>query len=239
MNKLIEGDSFEVMTRLIGENVQFSCIWTDPPYLLSNGGSTCKSGKRTTVDKGEWDRHDNPLEFNREWVNLATQLLKPGGSLWVSGTFHNIPHVAIAVEENGLKTRNWVIWEKPAPPPNLGCRSLTHSTEILIWAVKEGARFTFNYELMKQFNDGKQLKDVWKLNPPSKSEKLHGKHPTQKPVELVKRCLMATTNRGDSVLDPFGGSGTTGVVCGDLGLDCTLIESNSEFIKLAKLRIGG
>ncbi len=185
------------------------CIWTDPPYLLSNDGITCVAGKMVKVNKGDWDRSrgvELDHEFNRSWLKACRRVLKPAGTIWVSGTLHVYLSVGMAMQQEGYRILNDIVWEKPAPPPNLGCRCFTHATEMLLWATKakKGGkeRYTFNYGAMKDENGGKQMKNVWKMMPPKSEEKKLGKHPTQKPVSLIARCLRATTNRGELVVDP-------------------------------------
>lgn len=196
------------------------CIWTDPPYLLSNGGTTCIAGERRRVDKGHWDRSRGlPIdhEFNRDWLAECLRLLKPAGTIWVSGTHHVYFSVGMALLELGFRVLNDIIWEKPNPPPNLGCRCFTHASEILLWATKAAKgsphKYTFNYDAMKALNGDRQMKNVWRIGAATASEKRFGKHPTQKPVELIARCLLASTRAEDLVFDPFAGSGTTGVAC--------------------------
>jgi site-specific DNA-methyltransferase (adenine-specific) len=221
LSQLYHGDCLEIMDKLPAESVD--CIWTDPPYNLSNDGVTCISGRMVKVNKGEWDRSQGielDHEFNRTWLAACYRLLKPTGSIWVSGTFHVYPSVAFAMQQLEYRILNDIIWEKPAPPPNLGCRCFTHSTELIIWATKarKGKDFyTFNYAEMKAENGDRQMKNVWRISVPSKSEKLYGKHPTQKPLELISRCLRASTKPDDLVFDPFSGSASTGVAALTLG----------------------
>lgn len=193
----------------------FDMIFADPPYFLSNGGITCQNGKMVSVNKGQWDKSQGPElnhKFNMEWLSRCQKLLKKNGTIWVSGTHHVIHSIGFAMQQLGMKILNEITWEKPNPPPNLSCRYFTHSTETLLWAAKnEKSKHVFNYELMRQENSGKQMKAVWSIKPPSKKEKLHGKHPTQKPVELLDRIIRASTNKSDLILDPFCGSATTGV----------------------------
>ncbi len=235
------GDSMELLHRLPEASVD--CIWTDPPYLLSNGGITCSAGKMVSVDKGDWD-HSQGIEkdhqFNMEWVAACKRVLKPAGTIWISGTMHIYPSVGMALLMNGFRLLNDIIWEKPNPPPNLGCRTFTHSTETLLWATKapKGSRdrYTFNYAEMKQENGGKQMKTVWRFGSPGKLEKRFGKHPTQKPVALIERCLRASTLLGDVVLDPFAGSGSTGVAAMRLGRRFIGMELEAEFSAVAANR---
>ena len=246
VDRLYRGDALEVLARLPEESID--CVWTDPPYLLSNGGVTCVSGRMVSVDKGEWDRSrgiDADHAFNLEWTAACRRVLKPAGTIWVSGTLHVYPSVGMALVRNGFRLLNDIIWEKPNPPPNLGCRTFTHSTEVILWASKSAKgsrhRYTFNYQEMRRENSGKQMKTVWQMKPPNAAEKRFGKHPTQKPLELIERCLRASTNEGDVVLDPFAGSGSTGVAALALGRRFIGIEIDPEFVDISvkRLPVGG
>ena len=147
----------------------------------------------------------------------------------------------MALLQNGFRLLNDIVWEKPNPPPNLGRRTFTHSTEIILWAAKSGKgsghRYTFNYDEMRRENGGKQMKTVWQMYAPGMSEKRLGKHPTQKPLALIKRCLRAGTNEGDVVVDPFAGSGSTGVAAIELGRRFIGIEVDPEFIDISIRRL--
>jgi site-specific DNA-methyltransferase (adenine-specific) len=242
-SRLYHGDRLELMQSLPAGS--FDCIWTDPPYFLSNDGTTCVSGKRTSVNKGDWDRsngHSVDHQFNAEWLASCARLLKPAGTIWVSGTLHVYLSVGIAMQEAGLRILNDIIWEKPNPPPNLGCRCFTHATELLLWATKapKGGKekYTFNYKEMREENGGKQMKNVWRLKAPGAREKEFGKHPTQKPLELIERCLRASTEPGDHIFDPFSGSGSTGVAALNLGRRFTGCELERKYVTLAKKRLG-
>ena len=237
-------DSHELLKDFPSECIDV--IFADPPYFLSNDGFTCKGGKAASVNKGNWDKattFEDKHAFNRHWINLCRNVLKPNGTIWISGTLHNIYSVGVALEQEGFKIMNNITWQKTNPPPNLSCRYFTHSTETILWAKKNAsAKHFFNYALMKEFNGGKQMKDVWSdiwtggLTP--RREKTFGKHPTQKPLYLLNRILLASTRAGDLVLDPFCGSGTTGVVCKLLGKrEFIGIDNNPEFITLAKERL--
>lgn len=238
---LYHGDSLALMASLPAESVD--CIWTDPPYNLSNDGITCVSGRMVKVNKGEWDRSqgvDIDHHINKTWLAACYRLLKPTGTIWVTGTMHVYPSVGFAMQQLGFRILNDIIWEKPAPPPNLGCRCFTHSTELIFWATKARKgkdHYTFNYKTMKAENGDKQMKNVWKMPAAGKDEKRYGKHPTQKPVELVTRCLRASTNPGDLVFDPFAGSSTTGLAA--LALDRRFIgcEANENYIELSIKRL--
>ncbi len=215
--RLYQANCLEVMDTLISKYPDgcFDMIFADPPYFLSNGGITCHAGKMVMVDKGNWDKSNGPElnhEFNSTWISKCQKLLKPNGTLWVSGTHHVIHSVGFAMQQLGMKLLNDITWEKPNPPPNLSCRYFTHSTETIIWAAKnDKSKHCFNYATMREANQGKQMKSVWKLSAPYNNEKEFGKHPTQKPIQLLERIIIASTNVGDLVFDPFSGSSTTGV----------------------------
>ena len=237
--RLIQGDSLEVLAQLPEHSVDV--IFADPPYFLSNGGMTCKNGKRSSVNKGKWDAsmgaQDNHA-FNKRWLEACQRLLTPNGTIWVSGTSHVIYSVGFAMQELGFKMLNDVVWEKPNPPPNLSCRYFTHSTELVLWAARgPKSKHYYNYAEMKSRNGDKQMKNVWRFTAPGKSEKSHGKHPTQKPLKLLDRLLMASCPEGGRVLDPFNGSGTTGVAAAKLGLSYTGIEREAEYLELSKARL--
>lgn len=241
-SRLHNVDCLEFLKSLPAESID--CIWTDPPYLLSNDGITCVAGKMVKVNKGEWDRSrgvDLDHEFNRTWLEACHRVLKPAGAIWVSGTMHVYLSVGLAMQQLGFRILNDIVWEKPAPPPNLGCRCFTHSTEVLLWATKakKGGkdRHKFNYEAMKEENGGKQMKSVWRFSTPSDDEKKFGKHPTQKPLALIARCLRATTDPGDLVLDPFAGSASTGVAALRLGRRFVGCEQDEGHASLAARRL--
>jgi site-specific DNA-methyltransferase (adenine-specific) len=216
---LFEGDCLALIPRL-GE-ARFDLIFADPPYFLSNGGVTCKGGKMVSVHKGDWDRSRGPEAnhaFNLRWLEACQRALTPNGTLFVSGTHHTIYSLGFALQQLGFKILNDLTWNKPNPPPNLACRTFTHTTETILWAAKsEKSRYRFNYPDMKVENGGKQMKSLWTFTPPGNGEKRNGKHPTQKPLALLERILRAASQPGDQVLDPFNGSGTTGIAALKLG----------------------
>lgn len=237
---LILGDVLDALAQL--EDQSIDMIFADPPYFLSNDGITCSGGKQVSVNKGTWDRGmatEEKHDFNRKWIRECRRVLQLDGSIWISGTFHNIYSIGFALEQEGFKILNNITWQKLNPPPNLACRCFTHSTETVLWARRDDkkARHTFNYELMKEMNSGKQMKDVWSGALTPKSEKHFGKHPTQKPEYLLERIILASTEAGALVLDPFVGSGTTAVVANRLGRDAIGIDNNSEYLQIAKARI--
>lgn len=235
---LIKGDSFTKLKQIEDKSIDF--IFADPPYFLSSNGITCSGGKMVSVNKGNWDKEidiKEKLKFNNKWIKECKRILKDDGSIAISGTFHNIYAVGVALEQNGFDIINNITWEKLNPPPNLACKALTHSTETILWAKKKNSKCTFNYKVLKEINGNKQMKDVWKFALTNKSEKSEGKHPTQKPLCLLERLLVMATNEDDLVLDPFNGSGTTGVACKRLNRRYIGIEINEEYLEISKKRI--
>jgi site-specific DNA-methyltransferase (adenine-specific) len=236
---LINGDAIQNL-KVIAEETSAHLVFADPPYFLSNDGITCVSGKMVSVNKGQWDKIESieaMHDFNIDWLNATRNVLDSDGSVVISGTHHVIHSIGFALQQLRYKLLNELTWEKPAPPPNLSCRYFTHSTETLLWAAKTvKSKHTFNYQAMKEQNGGKQMKTVWKMNPPLKSEKKFGKHPTQKPVELLERIILATTNPDDLIIDPFVGSGTTGIAAVRTGRKFIGIDSNESYLRLAKSR---
>jgi site-specific DNA-methyltransferase (adenine-specific) len=211
-------------------------IFADPPYFLSNGGISCQSGKAVCVDKGDWDKGGTPeyiREFNMQWLSLCRSKLKDNGTIWISGTYHNIFSVANCLTELGYKILNVITWQKSDPPPNLSCRYFNFSTEYIIWARKDPKKpHKFNYEVMKRLNGDKQMTDVWRIPAVGKWEKTCGKHPTQKPLRLLYRIILASTNEGDTVLDPFAGSCTTGIAANLLGRKFIGIDQEQKYLDL-------
>lgn len=240
---LYHANCLEVMDVILNKYPDgiFDMIFADPPYFLSNGGITCQAGKMVKVDKGSWDNSKGPEmnhEFNTAWISRCQKLLKTNGTLWVSGTHHAIHSVGYAMQQLGMKLLNGITWEKPNPPPNLSCRYFTHATETIIWAAKnEKSKHYFNYEQMKKINHGKQMKSVWTMAAPNKSEKVLGKHPTQKPVSLLNRIIVASTRKNDMILDPFAGSSTTGVAAIELGRKFVGCELEDDFLVLSEKRL--
>lgn len=247
--QLYQGDSLEVLSHLPAESVDL--IFADPPYNLSNGGFTCKGGRMVPVDKGSWDRSrgfDVDAKFNEEWLNACMRVLKPEGTIWVSGTYHNIYQVGYAMQKLGFHILNEVAWFKPNASPNLSCRMLTASHETLIWARKsKKSKHYFDYTFTKDFvsdsdsikKQGYQMRSIWQIPTTPKKEKVHGSHPTQKPRELLYRIISMSSKKGDSVLDPFNGSGTTGIVSYELNRKYTGIDLESRYLDLTKRRISG
>lgn len=221
-------------------NFKFDMIFADPPYFLSNGGISVQSGKQVSVNKGDWDKSqgfEKDNDFNKQWLSLCREKLTDDGTIWVSGTFHNIFSVAQSMTELGYKILNCITWQKNNPPPNLSCRFFTHSTEFILWAKKSNkSKHYFNYELMKEINGGTQMRDVWTLPAIAKWEKSCGKHPTQKPLPLLARIILASTKESDWILDPFSGSSTTGIAATILGRRFLGIERETEFLEISRNR---
>jgi len=245
--EILKGDSFKILAQL--EPGTFDFIFADPPYLLSNDGLSVKSGKQVSVNKGDWDKSqgfDEDLEFHLRWISLSKVLLSSNGTIAISGTRHSIYKCGIALEMLGFRILNEIIWFKPNGAPNLTGRNFAESHETIIWASKsKKSKHTFNYEAMKVYDDsgdklkseGKQMRDVWSIPTTPMREKEHGKHPTQKPIELLERLVLACTKEGDLVLDPFCGSGTTGVASVMHNRKFVGIEKESAYTKLAISRI--
>ncbi len=214
-------------------------IFADPPYRLSGGGVTVKGGRLVPVDKGKWDRpmgQKKDHEFNVRWLKAARRVLKPDGTLWVTGTHHIIFSLGFALQSLDYRIINSVVWEKPDPPPNALHTAFTHAHETLLWATK-GKGYTFNYDLINSLDPKSQMSSVWRIPAVPRREKLHGYHPTQKPLRLLRRALVASTREGDLVFDPFCGSGTTGVAAKELGRFFVGAELEEEFCELAAGRI--
>ena len=239
--KLYLGDCIEILKRMKPESVDM--IFADPPYNLSNGGTSVHAGKRVSVDKGDWDKSSGPKEdfdFHFEWIAECRRVLKKDGTIWISGTYHSIYACGYALQLQDFRLLNDIAWFKPNAAPNLGCRMFTASHETLLWASKsKKSRHTFNYEDMKHGDfssdsvkkENKQMRSLWSLTTPKKDEKIFGKHPTQKPETLLDRIVLASTNPGDVILDPFSGSATTGVSALAYGRKYIGIDSNEEYIK--------
>jgi len=223
-------------------------IFADPPYNLSNGGFTCHAGKMVPVNKGKWDKSrglDEDLKFHMEWIKACRRVLKPGGTIWISGTYHSIYRCGYALESTGYHILNDIAWFKPNAAPNLSCRYFTASHETLIWARKEkSAKHTFNYDLMRNSDwpgdfikkPSKQMRSVWAINTPKPIEKTFGKHPTQKPEELLKRIVLASTQKGQLVLDPFTGSSTTGLIAHLHGRKFVGVDNEKAYLDLSAKR---
>lgn len=234
--KLIYNDTFYILKQF--DEKSFDMIFADPPYFLSSNGITCGGGKMICVNKGKWDKTvgiKEKHEFNKNWIKECYRILKDEGTIWISGTLHNIYSIGMALEEEGFKIINNITWQKTNPPPNLACKTFTHSTETILWARKDLSKikYKFNYNLMKEINNNKQMKDVWTTSLTKPSEKKCGKHPTQKPLEILNRIILASTNENDLILDPFCGSSTTGISAIKLNRRYIGIDNEKEYLDLS------
>ena len=237
-----ETDCVDLM-RLMPEG-SVDAVFADPPYRLSGGGVTVRSGRVSSVDKGAWDRSLGSFEkdhdFNLRWLREARRILKPDGTVWVSGTHHIIFSLGFALQTLRFRIINQVTWEKPDPPPNARRTAFTHAHETLLWASKgKSARHTFNYDLINSREPDTQMSSVWRIPAVPKREKRHGYHPTQKPLRIVRRALLASTGEGDLVFDPFCGSGTTAVAAKELNRFFIGAELEREYAELAARRVAG
>ena len=234
---LYKGDSLQILSQISN---QFDMIFADPPYFLSNGGKKIQGRRMVSVNKGEWDKKkssDDIDKFNQEWINQCKPLLKDNGTIWVCGTYHNIFSVEKCLRNAGFRIINIITWQKSDPTPTWGNLHFNFSSEYIIWAKKTPmANHYFNYELMKQLNGGKLMPDVWRLPTVGLWEKTCGKHPTQKPLRLLYRIILASTKVGDIILDPFAGSSTTGIAANLLGRKFIGIEQDEDFLLLGKKR---
>lgn len=244
---LFHEDSIEFLKKIPENSIDM--IFADPPYNLSNGGFTVHAGKRVSVNKGEWDESKGvaaDFAFHEQWIIQCFRVLKPNGTLWVSGTYHSIYQCGYAIQLNGYKILNEISWFKPNASPNLSGRYFTASHETLLWARKDPkGKHTFNYGDMKNGQwhvgdflkkPGKQMRSVWAIGTPRPEEKTFGKHPTQKPMALLERIVLAASNPGDVIIDPFTGSSTTGLAAVKHGRKFIGIDLEKEYLELSKER---
>lgn len=248
VNAIFNADCLEVLSKLPNDSIDM--IFADPPYMLSNNGFTCQNGRMVSVNKGKWDKSkglENDMEFHDAWIAACKRVLKPEGTIWISGTYHSIYQCGYLLQKNNFHILNDIAWFKPNAAPNLSCRFFTASHETLIWARKEKkAKHIFNYDAMKNGEfpedklkkDNTQMRSVWSIPTPAAGEKELGKHPTQKPLALLKRIILASTNKNAIILDPFNGSGTTGVASAILGDRYYIgIEIDSVYCELTKKKL--
>ena len=238
---LFLGNSIELLNSFKESSIDL--IFADPPYNLSNNGTSVHAGKRVSVNKGNWDKSygtEQDFKFHFDWISACKRVLKENGSIWISGTYHSIYACGYALQLQDFRVLNDVAWYKPNAAPNLGCRMFTASHETLIWASKsKKSKHTFNYDEMRNGdfpndmmkNPGKQMRSVWSITTPGKSEKIHGKHPTQKPIALLDRIIRASSNPNEIVLDPFSGSSTTGVAAILNGRRFVGLDAEEEYLK--------
>jgi len=245
---LYNADSVDFLQSLPENSVDM--IFADPPYFLSNGGFTVHAGKMVSVDKGQWDVSNGlkkDFEFHIKWIKACHRVLKPSGTIWISGTYHSIYTCGFALQVNKFHILNDIAWFKPNASPNLSCRFFTASHETLLWARKDKkAKHIFNYDLMKDGDwledslkkPGLQMRSVWSMGTPKPQEKIFGKHPTQKPVDLLNRIVLASTNKGDLIIDPFTGSSTTGLAAKMNDRKFIGIDTEKKYLDLSIKRFG-
>ncbi len=244
--KIILGECLDVMAGLPDGSVDM--VFADPPYNLQLSGELLRPNNQSRVDgvDDDWDQFDTFRaydDFTTAWLGEARRLLKPDGTLWVIGSYHNIYRVGATLQDLGFWILNDVIWCKTNPMPNFRGRRFTNAHETLIWCARDkDSKYRFNYEAMKNLNDDLQMRSDWTMplcTGPERLKKSDGKkaHPTQKPEGLLHRAILAGTDIGDVVLDPFFGSGTTGAVAKRLGRRYLGIEQDADYIKLAQERI--
>ena len=245
LNQILGGDCIEVMNSLPAGSVDL--IFADPPYNLQLKGDLHRPDN-SLVDAVDdhWDQFSSFAaydQFTKAWLAAAKRLLKPNGAIWVIGSYHNIFRVGAALQDQGFWLLNDVVWRKSNPMPNFRGKRLTNAHETLIWAGRdETSKYTFNYEALKALNDGVQMRSDWVLPICTGHERLKDAagdkaHPTQKPESLLHRVMIATTNPGDVVLDPFFGTGTTGAVAKMLGRDFIGIEREESYRRVAADRL--
>lgn len=234
---LLKGDTMNLLPQF---EHKFNMVFADPPYFLSNNGLSIQSGKIVSVNKGNWDKShgfEYMNDFNRQWLSLVRDKMKDNATIWISGTMHNIFSVGQVLTELGFKILNVITWQKTNPPPNFSCRYFTYSTEQIIWARKEPkVPHYFNYELMKQLNGNKQMKDVWTLPAIAPWEKSCGKHPTQKPLSVLTRLILASTKPNAWILDPFAGSSTTGIAANLANRRYLGVDQEEAFLNISRNR---
>ena len=253
INTIYNGDCVEILNKKINER-SIDLIFADPPYNLSGNGLKWK-GNKTGGDwymvDAHWDKMTAPeyVQFTRQWIGACDRVLKDTGSFYISCSYHNIGEVMTVLKQLRFKINNVITWHKTNAMPNMTRRVFTHSTEFIVWAVK-GRGWVFNYEKVKEINPErqkngkiKQMRDVWELPLVQGDERLRGDdgralHPTQKPEEILRRIILASANKGDIILDPFLGSGTTACVAKQCGCQWVGIEKDNEYATLARKRVG-
>lgn len=244
---LYNEDCLKILEQLPENSIDM--VFADPPYNLSNGGFSVYAGQRVSVNKGEWDKSngfEDDYSFHYKWLKACRRVLKPQGTLWVSGTYHSIYQCGHAIQSLGYHILNDISWFKPNASPNLSCRFFTASHETLIWARKDKkAKHFFNYELMKNElwsedflkKPKSQMRSVWAIGTPKSGEKKYGKHPTQKPLSLLQRIIIASTQKDDIVLDPFTGSSTTGIAAVTNDRKFIGIDTEKKYLDLSIKRV--
>ena len=228
---LKKGECVSILKGMPNKSVDM--IFADPPYNLSGKNHiTCINGRKVNCNKGIWDMVEDIDKFNYDWIKECMRVLKDDGTIWISGTLHNHPSVGFLLKKMGYWLINDIVWFKPNAPPQLQPNRLAPSTEI-IWLASKTKKYYFDYEKAKELNEGKQMRNLWTI-----TAKRHITiHPTEKPEELLERIILLGSKEGDTILDPFMGSGTTGAVAQKLGRKFIGIEIDDEFFNIAENRI--
>lgn len=228
---LKQGECTSILKTMPEKSVDM--IFSDPPYNLSGKNHiTCINGRKVSCNKGAWDIVADIDKFNYDWIKECMRVLKDDGTIWISGTLHNHPSVGVLLKKMGFWIINDIVWFKPNATPQLQPNRLAPSTEI-IWLASKSKKYYFNYEKAKELNKGKQMRNLWIIS----AKKHITKHPTEKPEELLDRIILLGSKEGDTILDPFMGSGTTGVVAKRLGRHFIGIEIDDEYFNIAEERI--
>jgi site-specific DNA-methyltransferase (adenine-specific) len=216
-------------------NNSVDLIFADPPYFLSNGGNTIRNGQIVSVNKGDWDEipeYNELYNYNLSWIKNCRNALKPDGTIWISGTVHNIFSILQALKDAEYKILNVITWQKTNPPPNFYKKIFLQSTEYIVFARKDKKiTHLFNYNDLFVINNNKRMSDVWTLPAVQRWEKRNGEHPTQKPLNLLSRIILSATKEGDTILDPFSGSSTTGIAANLLNRKYFGIELSEDYLK--------
>ena len=242
INQILSGDCLEILPTL--SDGVFDCCVTDPPFNMSKKKGLGWAFSSHVTMQEQWDifSKDDYFQFTVNWIKEVLRVLKTNGNLFIFGSFHCIFTIGFILQ-NMFDRRiiSQIVWYKPNAQPNITCRMFTESTEFIIWAVnnesKKAKNWTFNYETMKAMNSDKQMRNMWEIPLTPRSEKKYGKHPSQKPISVVNRIILAGTNEGDLILDPFSGSGTTAVVAEQQNRPWIMIEKDETYTQIAQMRI--
>ncbi len=242
VNQIVSGDCLKILSTF--PDGVFDCCATDPPFNMSKKKGLGWAFSSHVTMQEQWDifSKDDYFQFTVNWIREVLRVLKTNGNLFIFGSFHCIFTIGFILQ-NFFDRRiiSQIVWYKPNAQPNITCRMFTESTEFIIWAVnnesKKAKNWTFNYETMKAMNHGKQMRNMWEIPLTKPSERKHGKHPSQKPVAVVNRIILAGTDKGDLILDPFSGAGTTAVVSEQHNRRWIMIEKDETYNQIAQMRI--
>lgn len=240
-NTLYEGNCIDIMRQWDDDCIDV-CI-TDPPYNMSKRNGLGWAFSSHVTMSADWDIYSREeyLKFCRDWITEVCRVVRPNGNIFVFGSFHNIYDLGHIIQDLDLKIVNSIVWFKPNAQPNITCRTLTESTEHIIWACNapkgKATGWTFNYDIAKRLNRGKQMRNLWSIPYAPASERQYGKHPSQKSIDIIGRIILIATNPGDLILDCFGGSGTTGVVAQSYDRQWVMVENNPEYCAISRARL--